>query len=229
MPRRWRDVCQAAPSAFGRRTTVLTERCLASHSVALEPRGSAVADDDGHGVDGAAAARNVRRARRPAARALAAADGVPGGQPLRATVDAVFRNEEIVAEAFKENLKARTLASEAIAKRAEKAFKDFSPSGYSKEERAERTYLAPTDDLPKTVAAVAKESARALKQADKNRGIRLTRTAALERLLEDKRGERAATIGTIDHVDLVEYVMDRLGTTPAPVASARFSATATCR
>ncbi len=96
------------------------------------------------------------------------------------------------------------------------------------DERSERTYLSPKDDLPKTLEAVAKESARALKQADSNRGIRLTRTAALERLLEDKRGERAATIGTVGHVDLVEYVMDRLGTTPAPVASARFSATATC-
>jgi hypothetical protein len=184
-----------------------------------------VADDDGHGGDGAAAAP---RARRPAAAALAAADGVPGGQPLRAAVDAVFRNEQVVANAFKENLKERTLASEAIARRAEKAFENFSPSGYSKEERAERTYLAPTDDLPKTLAAVAKDGARALKQADKNRGIRLTRNAALERLLEDKRSERAATIGTISHVDLVEYVLDRLGTTPAPVASARLAATATC-
>lgn len=188
-----------------------------------------MADDDGHGVDGAAAARNVRRVRRPAARrAPAAADGMPGGQPLRATVDAVFRNEQIVADAFKENLKARTLASEKVAKRAERAFKDFSPSGYSKDERAERTYLAPKDELPKTLEAVAKQSARALKQADRNRGIRLTRTDALERLLEDKRSERAATIGTIGHADLVEYVMDRLGTTPAPVASARFAATATC-
>ena len=186
-----------------------------------------MADDDGHGADGPAAARRVRGARRPAAPADAAAAGVPGGQPLRATVDAVFRNEQIVADAFKENLKARTLASEAIAKRAEKVFKEFSPSGYSKDERGARTYLSPKDELPKTLEAVAKESARTLKQADRNRGIRLTRTAALERLLEDKRGERAATIGTIGHADLVEYVMDRLGTTPAPVASAQ-AATAVC-
>jgi hypothetical protein len=153
---------------------------------------------------------------------------VPEGEPLRATVDAVFRNEQIVADAFKENLKARTVASEAIAKRAERAFREFSPSGYSKKERAERTYLAPQDDLPKTLEAVAKESARALKQADSNRGIRLTRTAALERLLENKRGDGAATIGTIGHAELVRYVMDRVATTPAPVASARSAATATC-
>ena len=187
-----------------------------------------MADNDGHGLDEAAGAGSPRGARRKTQRPPLERNGTPEAEPLRATVDAVFRQDQIVADAFKENLKARTLVSQAIAKRAATAFKDFSPSNRSMDERSERTYLSPKDDLPKTLEAVAKESARALKQADGNRGIRLTRTAALERLLEDKPSERASTIGRIPHADLVEYVMDRLGTTSAPAASARFAATAIC-
>ena len=76
-----------------------------------------MADNDGHRADEAAAAKAARAARRKPTRARAAPNGTPEGQSLRATVDAVFRQEQIVADAFKENLKARTLASEAIAKR----------------------------------------------------------------------------------------------------------------
>ena len=117
-------------------------------------------------------------------------DSGPEAQPLRATVDAVFRREQLVTDSIKENLRPRTVASDAIAERARKAFKDFSPSAYSAEERGRPTYLAATDDLGETLDAVSKESARALQKADRNRGIRLTRTPALDELIRPNRGAR---------------------------------------
>ena len=119
------------------------------------------------------------------------------------------------------NLKTRTIAASSIAKRATKAFAEFSPSSRSKEERKERTYLAPQDDLASTLDYLAKKGARALKEAGSTGGIRLARTAELDALIKDKRGERASTIGTIELTDLVNYVTERLGTSPTrrPVPS----------
>jgi len=152
-------------------------------------------------------------------------DSGPEAQPLRATVDAVFRREQLVTDSIKENLRPRTVASDAIAERARKAFQDFSPSSYSADERGRPTYLSATDDLGETLDAVSKESARALQKADRNRGIRLTRTPALDELIKPNKGSPAGRIG---HLDLVDYVMERLGTGPPPVTATRFEATAAC-
>ncbi len=171
------------------------------------------------------AERSVRAGPSKPERAVIADDGPSDAQPLRATVDAVFRREQLVTDSIKENLRPRTLASDAIAERARKAFKDFSPSSYSADERARRTYLSPADDLAKTLDGVAKESARGLKKADRSRGVRLTRTPALDELIKQKNGSSAGTIG---HLDLVDYVMERLGTSPSLVAAVRSEATAAC-
>lgn len=183
-----------------------------------------MAGDGRPNLDESGANRSLRSGRRTIERAVVAEDGASDAQPLRATVDAVFRREQLVTDSIKANLRPRTLASDAIAERARTAFRDFSPSSYSADERARRTYLSPNDDLTKTLGAVSKESARALQKVDKNRGIRLTRTRALDELIKPKKG---STAGTIGYLDLVNYVMERLGPSPSAVA-ARFEATAAC-
>lgn len=144
------------------------------------------------------------------------------------TIDAVFRNDEAVANAFKENLKRRTLASDAIAARVTKAFKDFSPSSLSSEARDDRIYLGPDDDLGKTLDAVHKEGARALKHADRSLGIRLALNDELLRKLRNPNNGNASKVGTITHDDLVDYVTDRLGTTAALWAQTQADAYSSC-
>ena len=134
----------------------------------------------------------------------------PEAAPLRATLDAVFANDTIISESVKENLKTRTAESEAIAERARKAFADFSASSFPKEERDERTYLSPGDELTKAIDFVMTKGAHDLRHADAGGGIRLARTPELEKLLKTKDGAPSSSSGTIDLADLVDYVTTRL-------------------
>jgi hypothetical protein len=194
----------------------------------LEPKGLELRPRDHRHVEDGAGSRRASRYRSPVAEEPPASDAVRETEPLRATIDAVFRNDEAVADAFKENLKRRTLASDAIAERVTKAFEGFSPSSLSSEERGERIYLGPKDGLAKTLDAVHKDGARALRHDDRSRGIRLTVNEELLRKLRNGHGENASTIGRIGHDDLVEYVTERLGTTAALWAEEQAGAYVSC-
>jgi hypothetical protein len=136
--------------------------------------------------------------------------GVLGTEPLREAVDARFRTDAIVADALRSNLKARTKEAKSVADRVETAFKDFSPSSYSADDRARPTYLAPGDKLPELLEAAAKTGAESLRRGDSSRGIRLMRGRALNRLIKKPDAQSGSALGTIKLNDLVEYVSEAL-------------------
>jgi len=131
-------------------------------------------------------------------------------EPLRATVNDIFRKDEMLSAAVKENLKDRIVASDAIAVRAKNAFENFSASSLSEDDRAERTYLSPGDRLDAALDFVATKGAQDLRHANDGHGIRLEKTPELDRLIKNKKGEGSSILGTIDLDDLIDYVTTRL-------------------
>jgi hypothetical protein len=148
------------------------------------------------------------------------ATGVLETEPFRATVDAAFRTDEIIAEAVKANLKPRTVAAEAIRKRADLAFKDFTHSSYAEEERARSTYLATGDDLPKVLEEIATTRSKDLGVAGGTLAIRLTDGGAIDSLITKRvGGDGSTTVGTIKVADLVENLPQRLEAAAATAVS----------
>jgi len=177
-----------------------------------------MARTDGHGE----ARRRTRTTRRsPSPAPPLTSDAVLETEPLRATVDTAFRNREIIADAVRTHLKARTVEAASIRKRAETALADFTPSSYSKDERARLTYLAPNDDLPTVLEELAKRGAKALARTDRSSGIRLERGDALEKLIKKGGDDDASTIGTIKISELVEYVSQQLAAGTSSALSLR--------
>jgi hypothetical protein len=159
--------------------------------------------------------------RTSAARRPSAADAIAAGafesEPLRATVEAAFRTDEIIAEAVKSKLKTRTVAADAIRKRADVAFKDFSPSSYAEEERARKTYLAPGDKLATVLEDIATTAAKKLKVADGTLALRFEDGGALDELMKRRRGEDS-NARTIKFADLLESSPQRLEAAPTPLS-----------
>jgi hypothetical protein len=169
----------------------------------------------------------IREAGRAGARASAEATEAPAGErpnPIDSAIGTLFTTDDQVRDALTTRLTERSAASEAVVRRAEDAFENFSASGRTKEERAQPEYLGPDDDLTHAHKAVITEGTTAMRKSDLNRSMTVRPGEKLKALINENGAHGDSLAGTIELDELLDYLNTTSSTGPSLIATSEFSA-----
>jgi hypothetical protein len=129
---------------------------------------------------------------------------------IESTINDVFLNEGHVKCALADNMRPRAIDSQAMRTRADLAFKTFSASKYTPDDRARPTYAESGIELnTDSVKAITGAGLDALAASAHLRTLRIRETEAFMALI-DSRGAAAGMLGTIALEDLLTYIEDRV-------------------
>jgi hypothetical protein len=128
---------------------------------------------------GATPASNLAAAREAL---LNAVSTVPSASEV---VDASFKEDGRVQQAYSKHLTDRTGKSIPNALRAQSAFKHFQPSQFTKREREPRRYLAPGENLATAMTRLAHDGVARIRDNANRQGLRVELTPEITNLIED--------------------------------------------
>jgi hypothetical protein len=123
----------------------------------------------------------------------------------------IFRHDDAIDAALTANLKPRSIASRAVADRANAAFADFSPSTLSAAERDRPNYLSPGDHLTKAMTTLIGAGTDAMRADPAYRSLRLALSPEFKQLIREKKTLEGGVLGTVDLHELVTFVTGRPG------------------
>src|SRR5262245_25594483 len=125
--------------------------------------------------------------------------------PQRAAVDALFRTDEALRHAVKENPNSLRGESEAIATRVEKAWK-FTPSHLSAEELTRRRHVPTGANPSEMLETVIICCVAALRSANTDRAITLRNSAELKSLIKEALEPADSLYGVVDLGSLIDFI-----------------------
>lgn len=137
-----------------------------------------------------------------------------GDTALDRGIGEIFRHDEAIDTALTANLKPRSLASRAVADRANAAFSDFNPSALSAADRARANYLSPGDNLTQSMTTLIGAGTDAMRADPAYRSLRLALSPEFKRLVKEKEALEGEVLGTVELRELIRFVTDRPGAGP---------------
>jgi hypothetical protein len=140
--------------------------------------------------------------------------GPAGDTALHRGIGDIFRHDEAIDTALTANLKPRSIASQAVADRANAAFTDFNPSALSAADRARPNYLRPDDDLTESMTTLIGAGTDAMRADPAYRSLRLALSPEFKRLIKEGKAVEGAVLGTVDLRELITFVTSRPGAGP---------------
>ena len=137
--------------------------------------------------------------------------GPTGDTAVGRGIGDIFRHDDAIDAALTANLKPRSIASRAVADRANAAFADFSPSTLSAAERDRPNYLSPGDHLTKAMTTLIGTGTDAMRADPAYRSLRLALGPEFKQLIREKKTLEGGVFGTVDLHELVTFVIGRPG------------------
>jgi hypothetical protein len=147
---------------------------------------------------------------RPEATLRVAPAATPGPEALvQARIERLFAVDQGVRDVVTTQMASRNTASRAVQARAKRAFRGFTPSRFSAEERADLKYLAPGDDLLNVHEQIVTAGADDVRSAPPTGAIRIRDGSEIA-----KKIERDGGTGRLDLEELVRYVAGKHSGSP---------------
>lgn len=129
--------------------------------------------------------------------------------PVRTAVNTVFRNDESLRSGLADNLKKRSATSQVFARRAQKAFFNFTVSIHDEALRRQPNFLPAGGDLAKTQLDLYKQGVDRIRQSKTSRSIRLAGDGALGQIINKGNSNDGKAVRTIDVSKLVDFINAR--------------------
>jgi hypothetical protein len=126
----------------------------------------------------------------------------------RVAVDASFRADAALRSAVTDNLKPLRVQSEAIARRVDRAFAEFTPNPLSSHELTRRNYVERGEDVGETLDRVVSEGVDAFRSSDAAPAITFRNRAELEELVTEP-SESSSSAGKAELEPLLDFIDEK--------------------